>query len=66
MLVGTIHYKGYSGTIEKSDFGNYHGKLVDERNLVTYYQAHTFPELRKLFEETIDEFISFRKKREVK
>ena len=44
-----IDYRGYSSVLEQQEDNTYHGKIVDENNIVTYYIAKDFQEAESIF-----------------
>lgn len=62
MLFGQfVEYKGYVGSIEYSFEDNiYYGSLLNIKDLVVY-EGDTIEELYKYYQETIDDYIEFKK-----
>ncbi len=55
----TSPYKGYAGRA-KYDFDAdlFHGQVIGTRDVITF-QAKSVPELRKAFEESVDDYLAF-------
>ena len=52
-----MRYKGYLGSVEYSEEDEIlHGKVLGIRSLLSY-EAETIKELRRIFEETVDEYL---------
>lgn len=52
-------YKGYSGTVRFDDEGEIlHGEVLGLRDVVTF-QGTTVEELKRAFEESIDDYLEF-------
>ena len=56
-------YKGYSGTVRYDDEAEIlHGEVLGIRDVVTF-QGRTVEELKKAFEDSIDDYLEFCEKR---
>lgn len=56
-------YRGYSGHAEyDSDADLFHGEVVGTRDVVTF-QGRTLVQLRKAFQESVDDYLAFCKER---
>lgn len=54
-----MEYKGYIGHVEFDDQANiFHGEVVNLRDVVTF-QGSTVEELRKAFQESVDDYLEF-------
>ncbi len=54
-----MEYKGYIGGVEFDDEANLlHGEVVNTRDAITF-QAQSVDELRKSFEASVDDYLSF-------
>ena len=54
-----MEYKGYIGKIEFDDeAGIFHGEVVDTRDVVTF-QGESVRELKKAFQESVDDYLAF-------
>jgi predicted HicB family RNase H-like nuclease len=54
-----MEYKGYVGKVEfDDDAGIFHGEILDTRDVITY-QGRSVAELKKAFQESIDDYLSF-------
>ncbi|WP_329610485.1 type II toxin-antitoxin system HicB family antitoxin [Jiella pelagia] len=52
-------YKGYTGTVEYDDVAMlFHGEVAGIRDVVTF-QARTAEDLRKAFEDSVDDYLDF-------
>lgn len=56
-----VEYKGYVGSIEySSEDGVYHGKLLDIEDFINY-EGNTVEELYQRYQESVDDYIEFKK-----
>ena len=56
--MGYLHYKGYTGSAEYEEDGNYfHGKVLGLRRDGIIYEGASAEELKRDFEESINEYI---------
>ena len=54
-----IEYKGYLGRVEYDDeAGVFHGEVINLRDVVTF-QGETVQELRRAFQESVDDYLAF-------
>jgi predicted HicB family RNase H-like nuclease len=54
-----MEYKGYLGRVEYDDeAGVFHGEVINLRDVVTF-QGETVPELRRAFQESVDDYLAF-------
>lgn len=54
-----MEYKGYVGQVEFDDEANiFHGEVINLRDVVTF-QGSSVQELRKAFEESVDDYLDF-------
>ena len=54
-----MEYKGYIGKVEfDDDAGIFHGEVVGIRDVITF-QGESVQELRKAFEESVDDYLAF-------
>lgn len=54
-----MEYKGYVGQVEFDDDANiFHGEVINLRDVVTF-QGSSVGELRKAFEESVDDYLEF-------
>ncbi|MEX2607485.1 MAG: type II toxin-antitoxin system HicB family antitoxin [Kiritimatiellia bacterium] len=54
-----MEYKGYVGQVEFDDDANiFHGEVINLRDVVTF-QGSSVQELRKAFEESVDDYLEF-------
>ena len=54
-----MEYKGYVGQVEFDDEADiFHGEVINLRDVVTF-QGSTVGELRKAFEESVDDYLDF-------
>ena len=54
-----MEYKGYVGQVEFDDDANiFHGEVINLRDVVTF-QGASVQELRKAFEESVDDYLEF-------
>ena len=54
-----MEYKGYSGTVEFDDQAEiFHGEVANLRDVITF-QGRSVDELRKAFEESVDDYLSW-------
>ena len=54
-----IEYKGYLGRVEYDDeAGVFHGEVINLRDAVTF-QGETVQELRRAFQESVDDYLAF-------
>ena len=58
-----MQYNGYTGIVQfDEDAGLLHGEVVDIRDVITF-QAENTQEIRKAFEESVDDYLTFCKER---
>ncbi len=58
-----MEYKGYVGKVEfDEEAGIFHGEVLDTRDVITF-QGQSEAELRKAFQESIDDYLAFREQR---
>jgi predicted HicB family RNase H-like nuclease len=58
-----MEYKGYVGRIEFDDEAEiFHGEVVTARDVITF-QGATVKELRKAFQDSVDDYLAFCKER---
>jgi predicted HicB family RNase H-like nuclease len=58
-----MEYKGYLGHVEfDADANLFHGEVVGMRDVVTF-QGRSVSELRRAFEESVDDYLAFCRKR---
>lgn len=58
-----MEYKGYVGKVEFDDeAGIFHGEVLDTRDVITF-QGQTVAELKTAFQESIEDYLAFCKKR---
>lgn len=54
-----MEYKGYLGRVEYDDeAGIFHGEVINLRDVVTF-QGETVQELRRAFQESVDDYLAF-------
>jgi len=54
-----MEYKGYLGRVEYDDeAGVFHGEVINLRDVVTF-QGETVQELRRAFQESVDDYLAF-------
>jgi predicted HicB family RNase H-like nuclease len=54
-----MEYKGYIGQVEFDDKANiFHGEVINLRDVVTF-QGSTVRELRKAFQDSVDDYLEF-------
>lgn len=54
-----IEYKGYIGKVEfDNDAGVFHGEVLNLRDVVTF-EGKTVAELRRAFQESVDDYLEF-------
>ena len=54
-----MEYKGYVGQVDFDNDANiFHGEVINLRDVVTF-QGSTVGELRKAFEESVDDYLDF-------
>lgn len=54
-----MEYKGYTGKVEFDDeAGIFHGEVLDTRDVITF-QGRSVAELKKAFQESIDDYLAF-------
>ncbi|MBM9537114.1 type II toxin-antitoxin system HicB family antitoxin [Desulfobulbus alkaliphilus] len=54
-----MEYKGYVGQVEFDDDADiFHGEVINLRDVVTF-QGSSVQELRKAFEESVDDYLEF-------
>ena len=58
-----MKYKGYEGVVEFDDEANiFHGEISNIRDVVTF-QGTTVEEIRRAFEESVEDYLAFCKER---
>lgn len=58
-----MKYKGYEGSISFDDEAEiFHGEVINTKDVITF-QGKSVKELKKAFKESVDDYISFCKKR---
>jgi predicted HicB family RNase H-like nuclease len=58
-----MEYKGYLGRVEFDDeAGIFHGEVVNTRDVITF-QGATVDDLRNAFQESVDDYLTFCRKR---
>jgi len=58
-----MEYKGYVGKVEFDDeAGIFHGEVLDTRDVITF-QGKSVAELKKAFQESVDDYLAFCKQR---
>ncbi|MBQ9192400.1 MAG: type II toxin-antitoxin system HicB family antitoxin [Bacteroidales bacterium] len=56
--MGDLHYKGYTGSVEYDEEGNYfHGRVLGLYRDGIVYEGTTAEELKKDFQEGIDDYL---------
>jgi len=54
-----MEYKGYLGLVEYDDeAGIFHGEVINLRDVITF-QGETVQELRRAFQESVDDYLAF-------
>ena len=54
-----MEYKGYIGNVEFDDDANiFHGEVINLRDVITF-QGETVRELRKAFQDSVDDYLEF-------
>lgn len=54
-----MEYKGFQGVVQFDDEANiFHGDVVNTRDVITF-QGESVAELKKAFEESIDDYLEF-------
>ena len=54
-----MEYKGYIGKVEYDDeAGIFHGEVVNLRDVITF-GGESVPELRRAFQESVDDYLAF-------
>ena len=54
-----LKYKGYCGYVEYDDeAGIFHGEVLDTRDVITF-QGKSVEEIKKAFQESIDDYLEF-------
>jgi predicted HicB family RNase H-like nuclease len=54
-----IEYKGYLSRVEFDDEANiFHGEVINIRDVITF-QGKTVDELRKAFEDSVEDYLAF-------
>jgi predicted HicB family RNase H-like nuclease len=54
-----MEYKGYIGKVEFDDeAGIFHGEVINTRDVITF-QGESVPELKKAFQESVDDYLAF-------
>ncbi len=58
-----MEYKGYTAKVEFDDEAEiFHGEVIDIKDVVTF-QGKTAKEIKKVFKESVDDYLSFCKER---
>ena len=58
-----MEYKGYIGKVEFDDEAEiFHGEVINTRDVITF-QGQSAAELKKAFQESVDDYLAFCKKR---
>ena len=58
-----LKYKGYIGKVEFDDeAGSFHGEVVNTRDAITF-QGDSVTELKKAFQESVEDYLAFCKER---
>jgi len=58
-----MEYKGYVGKVEFDDEADlFHGEVINTRDVITF-QGQSVRELRKAFQESVEDYLAFCKKR---
>ena len=58
-----MQYKGYMATVEFDDENNvFHGEVINTRDVITF-EGMTVKELKKAFKDSIEDYLTFCKKR---
>jgi len=58
-----MKYKGYTGVVNYDDEAEiFHGEVIDLKDIITF-QGESVKELQKAFQESIDDYLDFCKKR---
>ncbi len=58
-----MKYKGYTGQVEFDPKAEvFHGEVVDTRDVITF-QGRTVKELKKVFKESVDDYLEFCRER---
>lgn len=58
-----IEYKGYIGKVEFYDEANiFHGEVINLRDVITF-EGETVKKLKKAFQDSIDDYLEFCRKR---
>ena len=54
-----MEYKGYIGKVDYDDeAGIFHGEVVNLRDVITF-AGESVPELRRAFQESVDDYLAF-------
>ena len=54
-----MEYKGYIGKVEFDDEANiFHGEIINLRDVITF-QGETVKQLRKAFQDSLDDYLEF-------
>ncbi|MEI8353860.1 MAG: type II toxin-antitoxin system HicB family antitoxin [Lentisphaerota bacterium] len=54
-----MEYKGYVGNVEFDDDGNiFHGEVINLRDVITF-QGASVSQLRKAFQDSVDDYLAF-------
>ncbi len=54
-----MEYKGYLGNVEFDDDGNiFHGEVINLRDVITF-QGASVSQLRKAFQDSVDDYLAF-------
>lgn len=58
-----MRYKGYEGVVEFDNEANiFHGEVINIRDVVTF-QGTTVEEIKRAFEESVEDYLAFCKER---
>jgi predicted HicB family RNase H-like nuclease len=61
-----LRYKGYTGHVNfDADAEIFHGEVIDTRDVITF-QGRNVKELKKAFQDSIDDYLEFCKSRQEK
>jgi predicted HicB family RNase H-like nuclease len=61
-----LRYKGYTGRVNfDADAEIFHGEVIDTRDVITF-QGRNVKELKKAFQDSIDDYLEFCKNRQEK
>ena len=54
-----MEYKGYLGQVEFDDeAGTFHGEVINTRDVITF-QGKSVAELKKAFQDSVDDYLAF-------